>query len=135
MQSPSIISIPSTLFPSAFANPIFDHYTNTAPPTQPYLPGRLTPHTQPYSPHSPGRPIPPTQPTSPNPSFDTVSSYECRESRPDCLFIGPDNQGKLRSCEDQFQMIHIKRDDLGADVIEVCTIRAKDHIFVLRSVF
>jgi len=107
MQLSSIIFISSTLFSSAFANPIYNQYTSTAPPTQP------------YSPYSPARPIPPTQPTSPRPSFDTVSSYECRDSRPDCLFMGPDNQGRIKSCKDQFQMIHIKRDDLGVNVVEV----------------
>jgi hypothetical protein len=135
MQLSSIIFISSTLFSSAFANPIYNQYTETAPHTQPFSPGRPIRPTQPYSPHSPARPIPHTQPTSSKPSFDTVSSYECRESRPDCLFIGPDNQGRLGSCKDQFQMIHINRDDLGVNVIEVCTIRAKYHILVLRSVF
>jgi hypothetical protein len=99
MQLSSIIFISSTLFFSAFANPIYDPNTKTAPPTQP---------TNPY-----------TQPASPKYPYFTVSSYECRKVRPTCLFIGPDKEGKIRSSEDEFEMIHINRDDIKEGVVEV----------------
>jgi hypothetical protein len=115
MQLSSIIFISSTLFFSAFANPIYDPNTKTTPPTQP---------TNPY-----------TQPASPKYPYFTVPSYECRQTRPTCLFIGPDKEGKVRSSKDEFEMIHINRDGLGKNVVEVCMIGAKYLPLVLRSVF
>jgi hypothetical protein len=115
MQLSSIIFISSTLFFSAFANPIYDTTPNTTPPNQP-----TSPHTQ---------PAPPTRP------YFTVPSYECTQTRQTCLFIGPDKEGKVRSSKAEFKMIHINRDDLRKGVVEVCMIWAKYLPLVLRSVF
>jgi hypothetical protein len=116
MQLSSIIFISSTLFFSTFANPIYDQNTNTTPPNQP-----TKPYIQPTSPY--------TQPTSPKYPYFTVSSYECRKSKPTCRFMGPDSEGKIRSCKDEFGMIHIQREDIGVNVVEVCMIGAKYLLF------